>query len=86
MRRKVKELEGAALDAAVTLASGRVIGRDVRLDQRTGPWQVETETRGFELISEHGSPSTDWAIGDTPLIAAMRAYVASKLGDEVDLP
>lgn len=26
------------------------------------------------------------AKGDIPLIAAMRAYVASKLGDEVDLP
>ena len=25
-------------------------------------------------------------IGPTPLIAAMRAYVASKLGDEVDVP
>ena len=24
--------------------------------------------------------------GDTPLIAAMRCYVASKLGDEIDLP
>ena len=24
--------------------------------------------------------------GDTPLIAAMRAYVASRFGDEVDLP
>jgi hypothetical protein len=24
--------------------------------------------------------------GETPLVAAMRAYVASKLGDEVDLP
>lgn len=24
--------------------------------------------------------------GDTPLIAAMRCYVASKLGDEVELP
>ena len=24
--------------------------------------------------------------GDTPLIAAMRCYVASKLGDEVDIP
>ena len=24
--------------------------------------------------------------GDTPLIAAMRCYVASKLGDEVDVP
>lgn len=26
------------------------------------------------------------ATGPTPLIAAMRAYVASKLGDEVELP
>ena len=26
------------------------------------------------------------ARGDTPLIAAMRCYVASKLGDEVDVP
>lgn len=27
-----------------------------------------------------------WAKGKTPLIAAMRCYVASKLGDEVELP
>jgi hypothetical protein len=27
-----------------------------------------------------------WGIGPTPLIAAMRCYVASKLGDEVDIP
>lgn len=27
-----------------------------------------------------------WMRGDTPLIAAMRCYVASKLGDEVDVP
>ena len=27
-----------------------------------------------------------WACGPTPLIAAMRCYVASKLGDEVGVP
>jgi hypothetical protein len=27
-----------------------------------------------------------WANGPTPLIAAMRCYVASRLGDEVELP
>ncbi len=34
------------------------------------------------------SPKRDgvWVNGPTPLVAAMRAYVASKLGDEVDLP
>lgn len=26
------------------------------------------------------------SIGETPLIAAMRCYVASKLGDEIDIP
>lgn len=29
---------------------------------------------------------TAWIEGPTPLIAAMRCYVASKLGDEVDVP
>ena len=28
----------------------------------------------------------DWMAGPTPLIAAMRCYVASKLGDAVDVP
>ena len=27
-----------------------------------------------------------WGIGPTPLIAAMRCYVASKLGNEVEIP
>jgi hypothetical protein len=27
-----------------------------------------------------------WACGPTPLIAAMRCFVASKLGEEVDIP
>ena len=35
-------------------------------------WKAFTETSGGE--------------GPTPLIAAMRCYVASKLGDEVDVP
>jgi|APGre2960657373_1045057.scaffolds.fasta_scaffold01063_10 hypothetical protein len=28
----------------------------------------------------------DWFEGPTPLIAAMRCYVASKLGDNIDIP
>ena len=27
-----------------------------------------------------------WASGPTPLIAAMRCYVASKLGDDIEIP
>jgi hypothetical protein len=30
--------------------------------------------------------SLKWNQGETPLIAAMRCYVASKLGDDVDIP
>jgi hypothetical protein len=45
---------------------------------------------------QHGSQGDYWGrsyhvdedavIGHTPLIAAMRCYVASKLGDEVEIP
>lgn len=33
-----------------------------------------------------GQQHVDLAFGPTPLIAAMRCYVASKLGDEVEVP
>jgi hypothetical protein len=39
-----------------------------------GWWQAVAETNDV------------FAFGSTPLIAAMRCYVASKLGDEVELP
>lgn len=57
--------------------------------------------QGGEIIEQNGISLTKltvniWAAsmpgddpfvyGDTPLIAAMRCYVASKLGDEVDVP
>gem|GEM_PF-2663022 len=29
---------------------------------------------------------SDFIFGKTPLVAAMRCYVASKLGEEVDIP
>ena len=42
----------------------------------TGVW-VATRIEGSAVSEAHG---------DTPLIAAMRCYVASKLGDEVEIP
>jgi hypothetical protein len=42
-----------------------------------------------EYAEEHWCAQTDQDVygdGPTPLIAAMRCYVASKLGDEVELP
>ena len=54
--------------------SGPIIERErIRLDPR-GVW-----------VAGHDS-SNDEYLGPTPLIAAMRCYVASKLGDEVEMP
>ena len=39
-----------------------------------------------ENISSKGVGNPFHGCGPTPLIAAMRCYVASKLGDEVDVP
>ena len=35
---------------------------------------------------KHGADNPCYTVGRTPLIAAMRCYVASKLGDEVEVP
>jgi hypothetical protein len=56
---------------------GPIIEREkinLRYDDEDGEWVA-----GWECTVNSG-----W--GDTPLIAAMRCYVASKLGDEVELP
>lgn len=59
---------------------------------------IESEGMGVWMYqwNEQGDPEVGWyaetkdgdhvKTGTTPLIAAMRCYVASKLGDEVDLP
>jgi hypothetical protein len=66
------------------------------------PWSTDWNHGGPIIEREHialdmpdRSPwkatkasASGWSVryGSTPLIAAMRAYVASKFGDEVDLP
>lgn len=45
------------------------------------PWVAYLIEHLFEDEYEH-----EYQHGPTPLIAAMRCYVASKLGDEVDVP
>jgi hypothetical protein len=93
---KVSDLSGVALDWAVAAAridgafefyatpswspstnwsqSGPIIERErIRLDPR-GVW-----------VAGHDS-SNDEYLGTTPLIAAMRCYVASKLGDDISIP
>ena len=39
-----------------------------------------------EMFRFPGGPRRSVAYGTTPLIAAMRAYVASRLGDEIEVP
>ena len=128
MKRKVSELEGAELDAAVAMASG-VRGRIIYHHETTHllagdgefrqwedthfenwqPWRPSTrwDTGGpiieRERIGVFQSDMGDWSAlprgwlsdvkrtpphvrGPTPLIAAMRAYCASKLGETVELP
>ena len=51
---------------------------------------IERETISLDYAQEEDwaakTPAYQWAYGPTPLIAAMRCYVASKLGDEVEIP
>ncbi len=55
------------------------------------PWSLTTWEAGMDAYvhAEYDSALLDMShkmTGPTPLIAAMRAFVASKLGEEVELP
>ena len=97
----VASLEGAALDWAVAKCEGLVNedGLDVGFirdgafipstDWLQGGPIIELEKMTLEWTGE------DWMayirhdeeyFGPTPLIAAMRCYVVSKMGDEVEVP
>jgi len=47
------------------------------------PWIAEGPEHSYEAGTV---TATNRVTGGTPLIAAMRCYVASKLGDEIDIP
>ena len=53
--------------------------------EREGINIIQSGSWFAEMDADH-SGGVIHAEGDTPLIAAMRCYVASKLGDEVDVP
>ena len=95
---KTAELTGAALDWAVAQATefdngdwlpdystewchGGAIIESELIDIFT----VEGGTDGWQA-NKHLPDEMVTAYGETPLIAAMRCYVASKLGDEVEVP
>ena len=50
-------------------------------------WMIDVGTyRGAWRAARHVGNAPTYGYGPTPLIAAMRCYVASKLGDEIELP
>jgi len=94
---KTNKLTGAALDWAVGMAIGEykpvpvpnystdwaqggpIIEREeISVNWASGQWEAHTVTDDDNFDQIEYAP--------TPLIAAMRCYVASKLGDEIELP
>ena len=98
MKTKTSDLTGPALDLAVARA---LYGYDYKLqllffnpstDWSQGGPIIEREGILF-IGTGDGETYNAWIVkpyasglGPTHLIAAMRCYVASKLGDEVDIP
>ena len=97
---KTSDMKDAALNWAVAKCEGAV-GANDRLPwycpstnwEQGGPI-IEREgitiaRRGKHSWSEWGAVLNDFEFdeeGTTPLIAAMRCFVASKLGDNIDIP
>jgi hypothetical protein len=94
----VSELSGAALDWAVAKAWQSVYSDKHLMEHAKGFTPSTDWAQGGPIIereritvwgdnpfweAERGSV---WCNGPTPLIAAMRCYVASKLGDKIDVP
>jgi len=101
MKVKTSELTGAALDWAVAKCEvGAEFIGDIddphfySTDWAQGGPIIEREGIGIDrddqdvwFASHDLSAETAWgATGATPLIAAMRCYVASKLGADIEIP
>lgn len=78
--------EGGYAPSTDWAQGGPIIGREFISTSR----EFSEFTKGYEWAAWTPAPIRDEAeafgYGPTPLIAAMRCYVASKLGDEVDVP
>ena len=89
---KTSELTGLALDWAVDKAQGKFClypHGDYSSNWAQGGPIIERERFVIEPWGLHWVASVSRCIlhhGPTPLIAAMRCYVASKMGDEIDIP
>ena len=97
---RTEELTGAALDWAVAKCEGTLHDDGSVSDyfQPSTDWEqggaiIEQEkislwSRGKEWAAESFTPNEQGheETGKTPLVAAMRCYVASKMGDDVEVP
>jgi hypothetical protein len=96
---KTSKLKGAALDWAVWACEKpddeflhqRRKCRPYSTDWAQGGPIIERENIAIAYWETTFNPWKSWVneiveYGPTPLIAAMRCYVASKLGDDVDVP
>jgi len=97
---KTSELTGAALNWAVAKCEGKT--KNPLRDSHYGVYAPSTnwaqggpiiEREGIDLKritgalwDAHSNNVSFYEDGPTPLIAAMRCLVASKLGDEVEIP
>ena len=93
---KVSELQGAALDWAVAKCESTLYADGGMWDlfcpstewEFGGPIiereRIELEWSGPDWLAQIKADNEYY--GATPLVAAMRAFVASKLGDEVEIP
>jgi hypothetical protein len=95
---KTNELTGAALDWAVCVAVYGY-GADYKTNRYSTDWAHGGPIIEREKIEIYPIGNGEWCAkkvdidgdlmclyGDTPLIAAMRCYVASKLGDNIEIP
>ena len=94
---KTSELTGAALDWAVAKCDFISVrnGFDDNCPEYSTDWSqggpiIERERTEFDFNEDtqmfHAYDGVHGGVGQTHLIAAMRCYVASKLGGEVEIP
>ncbi len=98
MKIKVSELTGAALDCVVAKCKKNWAFEPDGCDSYSTDWALAGPIIEREWIDLHCVNDSLWEAecpatgglamqnGPTPLVAAMRCYVASKLGPEIDTP
>lgn len=97
MQIKTSELQGVALDWAVMICKGKPFYSNPSSRYYTSPstnWAqggpiIEREISRLEDLGDDGWEACGFGFvgyGYSPLVAAMRCYVAIKLGDTVEVP